>query len=145
MDLSWAALILKCFNIPNPFFYSCYYTWDHINSYTILHYSKQCQNYAILYCTVLYPTVWYYDACVIIFTYTAIKTIIRCHILEFGSDTTTFSFQFKSNARAMLNHPLRSTFFLRGRKSALTSFYLHYSEILLYLWLYPTFGFFSQL
>ena len=62
------------------------------------------------YYIVLYY-IWYFDACVI-FTYTAIKTIIRCHILEFGSDKTTFSFQFKSNVRALLNHPFRGAFFL---------------------------------
>ena len=32
-----------------------------------------------------------FNACIIIFTYTAIKTIIRYHIFEFGSDKNTFS------------------------------------------------------
>ena len=40
MRISWAAIIFKCFKLPNPF-YSFYLTWDNINSYTTLYHSVQ--------------------------------------------------------------------------------------------------------
>ena len=47
MRISWAAIIFKCFKLPNPF-YSFYLTWDNINSYTTLYHSVQY--HTTLYC-----------------------------------------------------------------------------------------------
>ena len=63
MRISWAAIIFKCFKLPNPF-YSFYLTWDNINSYTTLYHSVQY--HTTLYYTILYTAVWHLDACVII-------------------------------------------------------------------------------
>ena len=62
------------------------------------------------------------------FTYFAIKIIIRCHILEFGSDQNTcslFSLRLMQGLRSIT--PFMTVIFIE-RQSALTSFYFHYSK-----------------
>ena len=144
MHSSQIVLILSCTNFkmfkpPKSVFYSFYQSCESIDSYSILYYTIQYET--MLYYIILYPTVQFLESRVIILLFCH----KNCYTMTFLSNNKTCTLFNLRLMKGLCSITPSEVLFFRGRRSALTSFYFHHSEISLYLCLYPSFRFFLQL